>query len=73
MKFTSQLAHVVPKHASKECSLTGRSQKTPGTDSKLIRTFTNHPAGVKTAVLHLRMCHSKFTSLIQFIKSCKKH
>ena len=40
MKFTSQLAHTVPKHASQECSLTGRSQKTPGTDSKLIRTST---------------------------------
>ena len=37
MKFTSQLAHIVPKHASQECSLTGRSQKTLGTDSKLIR------------------------------------
>ena len=44
MKFTSQLAHIVPKHASQECSLTGRSQKTPGTDSKLIHINFYQPS-----------------------------
>ena len=35
--------------------------------------FTNNPKSVKTAGFLIRMIYTRFTTLIQFIKSCKNN